>query len=146
MAISVVIHPETRREYFDDVLRDYPSLERSILKDFKICMESKGLKLASYMGCDQPYSEPAAARIGQLRHIHIALPPQVFDSNKAQSYRKCSMHSPELDAALVYAQGELYEDRYVILAFFAPNGHAKARVDAVMNKLGYLAKKFRDEN
>ncbi|WP_268747313.1 type II toxin-antitoxin system YafO family toxin [Pseudomonas brassicacearum] len=47
---------------------------------------------------------------------------------------------------LVYVQGELYEDRYMILAFFAPDTHDKAKVDAVMTRLGILAKKFRDEN
>lgn len=34
----------------------------------------------------------------------------------------------------------------MILAFFAPYAHDKAKVDAVMTRLGILAKKFRDEN
>jgi mRNA interferase YafO len=109
-------------------------------------MESKGAKLADYFGCDQPYSHPPAARSGQLRHIHIALPPQTFDRKKAQCYRKCSIHHPDLDAALVYVQGIMEEDHYMILAFFAPNGHDKAKVDKVMTRLGVLAKKFRDEH
>ncbi|MBC3387321.1 type II toxin-antitoxin system YafO family toxin [Pseudomonas sp. SWRI12] len=97
-------------------------------------------------GCDQPYHEPAAARSGQLRHIHIALPPQKFRASDRQAYRKCDIRRPQLNAALVYVQGELYEDRYMILAFFAPYAHDKAKVDAVMTRLGILAKKFRDEN
>jgi len=146
MSVIVSIHPETRGELFDDVLKDYPSLEKSILQDFRTCMESKGLRLADYFGCDQPYSHPPAARSGQLRHIHIALPPQTFDPRKAQCYRKCSKDLPELDAALVYVQGVMEEDHYMILAFFAPNGHDKAKVEKVMTKLGILAKKFRDEH
>lgn len=109
-------------------------------------MSSKGQKLPSYMGCDQPYHEPSAARSGQLRHIHIALPPQKFRDSDLQAYRKCSKSLPELDAALVYAQGEMYEDRYLILAFFAPRAHDKAKGNAIMTKLGILAKEWRDEN
>lgn len=146
MGIIVSIHPETRSEFFDDVLKDFPTLEKSLLRDFRIYMESKGEKLADYFGCDQPYGHPPAARSGQLRHIHIALPPQTFDPRKAQCYRKCSVSRPDLDAALVYAQGEMEEDHYMILAFFAPNGHDRAKVDKVMTRLGLLAKKFRDEH
>lgn len=146
MGIEVSIHPSTRVELFDDVLRDYPEIESCLLADFKRYIETQGDVIPNYFGCDQPYSEPSAARSGQLRHIHIALPPQVFNENVAQCYRKCSKEKPELDAALVYVQGEYYEDRYMILAFFAPRAHDKAKVNAVMTRLGLLAKEFRDQN
>lgn len=145
MAIQVEIHPDLQADILS-ALAGHPFTLNQIVRDFSACMESKGMKLPSYMGCDQPYHEPPAARSGQLRHIHIALPPQKFKDTDRQAFRKCSIKLPHLDAALVYAQGELYEDRYVILAFFAPYAHDKAKVDAVMTRLGVLAKKFRDQN
>uniref|UniRef100_A0A0B1YXM5 Toxin YafO n=2 Tax=Pseudomonas frederiksbergensis TaxID=104087 RepID=A0A0B1YXM5_9PSED len=145
MAIRVEIHPKLRAD-IELALAAHPFALAQIIKDFTVCMDSKGQSLPSYMGCDQPYHEPAAARSGQLRHIHIALPPQTFRASDRQAYRKCDIKRPQLDAALVYVQGELYEDRYMILAFFAPSAHDKAKVNAVMTRLGVLAKKFRDEN
>ncbi|MFF7108915.1 type II toxin-antitoxin system YafO family toxin [Pseudomonas sichuanensis] len=145
MPVQVEIHPDLRAD-IKSALANYPFTIDQLKADFAACMESGGLKIPSYMGCDQPYHEPAAARSGQLRHIHIALPPQKFKEKVCQAYRKCDKNLPHLDAALVYVQGELYEDRYMILAFFAPYAHEKAKVEEVMTRLGILAKAYRDAN
>jgi len=79
-------------------------------------------------------------------HIHICIPPALFPKNVPQHDRVCKMGRPGDDAALIYVQGELYEDRYLILAFLWPDAHTKARDISTMQYLARLAKEWRDNN
>ncbi|MNE94220.1 mRNA interferase YafO [compost metagenome] len=77
-------------------------------------------------------------------HIHIAIPPTKFPTNRPQADRKCPM-DPRTDAALVYTQGLYDEDRYSLLAMLYPEAHGKARDRQIMNYLVDVAKRFRNE-
>lgn len=145
LPLKVEVHPDFLAD-FEEALGDSALTLDHVIRDFTICMETQGQRIPSYMGCDQPYHQPAAARAGNLRHIHIALPPQKFKKGTPQAYRRCSKDLPELDAALLYVRGLLDEDSYMILAFFAPRAHEKQRDNAIMTKLGWIAKDYRDAN
>lgn len=144
MGINVSINPLTKAKYFDEVLIKYPSLESNIIKDFTRYKELD--ELPDYFGCDVAYTEPHAAIKSGLMHIHIKLLPDTFPINKPQADRKCAINDPENDACLVYVQGELYEDRYSLIAILNPDAHALARDRQVMNYLCQIAQDFKDEN
>src|SRR5690554_7950435 len=104
--VIVEYHPETYKEFFDEPLKDFPDLAEVIREEF---MRYKGLgELPSIFGRDAPYIQPHAALRAQLMHIHLKLPPERFPENLPQYDRTCRKSR---DAALVYVQGELEENR-----------------------------------
>lgn len=54
------------------------------------------------------------------------------------------MNAPDKDAALVYVQGELEEDRYCLLAILYPGAHQQARDNRTIPYLARLAQAFKD--
>lgn len=144
MHITASINPQTKAEYFDPVFLKFPSLEQSILNDF-IRYKSAG-KLPSYFGTDVAYTQPHAVFKAGLMHIHLCLPPNTFPENRPQADRKCRKGDPQNDACLVYVQGELYEDRFSLLAIMHPDAHGLARKNAIMTYLGQIAQNFKDNN
>lgn len=143
-APRVMLHPDTRAEFFIDVLSDFPNLDYALLEDF-LAYKHAGI-LPSYFGRDAPYVEPVAAYNAHLMHIHLKFPPDRFPENLPQLDRTCRRNQPHKDAALVYVQAELDENSYCVLGVLHPDGHAKARSDQIMRRLARLAQKFRDEN
>ncbi|WP_165677438.1 type II toxin-antitoxin system YafO family toxin [Metapseudomonas otitidis] len=146
MPVEVEFHPATYKEFFQDVLSSYPDLLQKLRRDFSRYVESDGNFLPTYFGQDAPYVEPAAAFNARLMHIHICLPPGSFPIGKPQADRKCRKGEPSQDAALVYVRGELYEERYRLLAFLHPDAHQKARKKELMSYLARIAQEFRDQN
>lgn len=142
--ITAVYHPETYSEFFEEPLKDFPTLAENLKADF-VLYKTRG-DLPSYFGCDVPYIQPHLAFTTQLMHIHLQLPPNSFPAGLPQFDRKCKKGQPQNDAALVYVRGELEENRYCILGVLHPDAHAKARSEKIMRYLARLAKKFRDEN
>lgn len=143
-AISVEFHPTSYKEFFADVLVNFPGLDEEILRAFEN-YKTTGVATGR-IGRDAPYVRPEAAFQAKLMHIHIKLPPGEFPPNLPQIDRVCRRGAPHRDAALVYVRGELEENRYCLLAFLHPDGHAKAREEKLMRYLARLAQKFRDEN
>ncbi|MCK9691864.1 type II toxin-antitoxin system YafO family toxin [Pseudomonas syringae] len=146
MAANVSFHPATYDEFFKPIDLKYPGLSAKIASDFKDYIDSKQLHPPKYFGRDAPYTQPQAAQDAHLSHIHIKLPPGSFRQDRAQYYRVCQFNKPGEDAALVYVQGQLEEDQYLILAFFWPDAHAMARNNGIMRYLCHLAKTWRDEH
>ena len=92
--------------------------------------------------------QPEDARKYGLMHIHLhlCLPPATFPKNLPQADRKCRMGDPQNDACLVYVRGDVYENRYSLLAIFNPDAHEIAKKSDVMKYLSRIAKAFRDED
>jgi mRNA interferase YafO len=143
---SVSFHQATFAEYFEPIDKIHPGLSEKIASDFLSYIESRQTRTPIYFGRDAPYTQPQAALNAHLCHIHIKLPPGKFRQDRAQYYRVCDFKKPHEDAALVYVQGELEEDHYLILAFFWPDAHEQARNNIVMRYLSHLAKDWRDQN
>lgn len=143
---SVSFHEATFAEFFEPIDKKYPGLSAKIASDFLAYMESRQTRTPLYFGRDAPYTQPQAALNAHLSHIHIKLPPGRFRQDCAQYYRVCDFKKPHEDAALVYVQGELEEDHYLILAFFWPDAHEQARNNIVMRYLAHLAKEWREQN
>jgi mRNA interferase YafO len=143
MTITVEYSSDTYDDLFKDVLDQYPSLGKSLLDDFRTYISSSRNKLPNYFGRDTSYTQPYEAYMAGLMHIHIAIPPSVFPKNKPQYDRTCP-GDPAKDAALVYANGVLDEDHYVLIAMLHPGAHSQARNDKVMKRLAGVAKRFRD--
>lgn len=144
MEIEISINDTTRKEYFESVFLKHPELEDSIIADFRRYKETG--ELPSYFGTDVAYTQPHAAINAGLMHIHLKFPPDKFNKNIPQSDRKCKIGDPGNDAALVYVQGELYENKYSLLAIFNPDAHGVARNHELMSYLCRIAQDFRDNN
>lgn len=146
MAVEVSFHPETFALFFKAVDAKHPGLSDTLRAEFARYMESGRLELPSIFGKDVPYMQPVQAAQACMMHIHIKIPPATFPKGVPQHNRVCRRGSPGEDAALIYVPGELYEDRFLILAFFWPDAHGKARDRATMKKLARLAQAWRDQN
>lgn len=81
-----------------------------------------------------------------LMHIHLCLPPNKFPEKLPQPDRVCKKGDPDNDACLVYVQGELYENKYSLIAIMYPDAHEKARKHDVMSYLARIAQNYKDEN
>lgn len=146
MPVQVDFHPQAFVEFFAPVDAKFPGLSETLKAEFVRYIESDRIELPSIFGRDAPYTQPSLALQVGLMHIHLRIPPATFPSNLPQRDRVCSRGSPENDAALVYVQGELYEDHYLLLAVLWPHAHAKAREESIMRQLSRLARSWRDSN
>lgn len=146
MPISVAFHPATYEEFFATVDRSHPGLSEKLRSDLEQYLRCGRNEVPTYFGRDAPYTQPQSALNAQLSHIHIKLPPGRFRQDVAQYYRTCSANNPGDDAALVYVQGQLEDELFLILAFFFPDAHEKARREPVMRYLSELASEWRSRN
>lgn len=144
--IDVEFNPKTYDQLFAAVLADYPSLLENLRQDFIDYIASDRMNLPHYFGKESPYMQPYAAQKAGLMHIHIAMPPTTFTKNKPQFDRKCPMGEPNQDAALVYAQGELDESKYSLIALLHPDAHGQARNSKTMQILINAAEDFQERH
>lgn len=146
MTVEVSFHPGTYGEFFAPVDEKHSGLSATLSSEFRRYVESNRQVIPSIFGRDVPYTQPPLALQACMMHIHIRIPPDSFPNGVAQCDRVCRKGKPREDAALIYVPGELYENRYLILAFFWPDAHTKARDRAGMRYLARLAKDWRDNN
>lgn len=146
MTVEASFNPTAFAEFFAPVDEEYPGLSTQLLRDFRQYILSNRHATPHYFGRDAPYTQPHEALHACLMHIHIKLPPGSFPQDRAQYHRVCQSGRPGEDAALVYVQGELYEERYQLLAFLWPDAHGKARQSDLMRYLARLAADFRSNN
>ncbi|HHJ4352028.1 TPA: type II toxin-antitoxin system YafO family toxin [Citrobacter freundii] len=144
MHLEASINPATKAEFFDEVFLKFPELEASIIDDF-LRYKATG-DLPQYFGRDVAYTQPYGAFRAGLMHIHLCLPPNKFPENRPQPDRVCNKGDPNNDACLVYVQGELYENKYSLIAIMHPDAHGKARKHDVMSYLARIAQNYKDEN
>ncbi len=141
--IEVHFHAETWGTMeLDDGLKE---LTLNLAEDFKRYKESDGLQLPHYFGKDTPYMHPELAIDASLSHVHLAVPPHEFPAGRPQFQRKCP-YSQKLDAALVYTEGDLYSNRFCLMAILWPNAHGVANDQTTISHLARKAKSWREEN
>jgi mRNA interferase YafO len=146
MAVDVCFHSETFDLFFKPVDVKHPGLSETLRSEFVRYIDSDRAELPSIFGKDVPYMQPVQAAQACMMHIHIKIPPAIFPRNTPQHNRVCQRGKPGEDAALIYVPGELYENRFLILAFFWPDAHGRAKDRATMKKLARVAQAWRNQN
>lgn len=104
-----------------------------LITDFKL-YKSTG-KLPASLVRDVPYSRPESAKFAELRHIHVN-----FQENwnlKLVQYGRTS------NSAIVYCQGRVSKDNYLIIALLENFAHERSKKITFMCDLAELAEGFR---
>ncbi|HGL3854427.1 TPA: type II toxin-antitoxin system YafO family toxin [Klebsiella aerogenes] len=150
MQISVTYHSQTYDRFFAPVFAVFPDLEQSILKDFAL-YKSTGM-LPTYFGRDTLYDRPEDIQKAKMWHLHLEIggnkfpPPYAPKGRKApQPDQQTLQWSRTSDSCLVYAQNEMNENCYSLLAVFHPYAHAEAQDYRQLRELAGLAQDFREK-
>lgn len=97
--------------------------------------------LPQNFGRDVPYDHPGtlpSVRAEELRHLHLASEGIPFPLNTIQFSRTSDTH-------LVYCQGALNAECYLLIAILSPNAHSLALDRDRMLKLARAAELFRNQ-
>lgn len=109
----------------------------ALVEDFKSYKQSG--KLPKLFGRDALYDHPNNLPLvlsEQVQHIHLGSEDSPFPINKIQFHRTSDIH-------LVYCQGDLDVNCFLLMTILSPNAHQQARSRDIMYKLGLMAQKFR---
>lgn len=90
-------------------------------------------------GRDVPYDHPNTLPIvkqEEVSHIHLGSEDNPLPLHKMQFYRTSDIH-------LIYCQGSLNENTYLLMNILSPNGHELSKSRDIMFKLGKMAELFR---
>lgn len=93
-----------------------------------------------HFGRDVPYDHPntlPTVKKEDVRHIHLGSEDNPLPIKKIQFYRTSDVH-------LVYCQGSIESNTYLLMAILSPDAHRQALNRDVMFKLGVMAEKFRN--
>lgn len=107
-----------------------------LVKDFRKYKESG--RLPDYFGRDVPYDNPYTLNIvrqEEVRHLHLA-EDGGWNIRMMQFKRTSDRH-------LVYCQGAIDDDHYLLITLLSPDAHEQANNNDVMFKLGEQAEVFR---
>ncbi len=108
-----------------------------LTSDFKGYKET-GI-VPEHFGRDVPYDHPHTipiVKMEEVKHIHLGSEGKPLPINKIQFYRTSDIH-------LVYCQGALNDNCYLLMTILSPDGHEQAKSRDIMYKLGVMAEKFR---
>ncbi|MEO9748719.1 MULTISPECIES: type II toxin-antitoxin system YafO family toxin [Marinobacter] len=97
--------------------------------------------IPQHFGRDELYDHPhtlSSVRMEELQHLHL-LDPANGPIHAVQFRRTSDIH-------LVYCQGAMNDDCYLLLAVLEPDAHEQARNRNIMTNLATIAGKFRDQN
>ena len=86
---------------------------------------------------DHPYNLPIVIQ-EELRHIHLLDPSAPWPIKKIQFHKTSDIH-------LVYCQGAINSNCFVLIAVLSPDAHNQARKNDMMYKLGKIAELFRQQ-
>jgi len=124
------------------------SIIRQIMKDEELDAlvgDFKSYKLTGTapdnFGRDVPYDHPNNLPIvlaEQIQHIHLGSEDKPLPLKKIQFYQTSDIH-------LVYCQGALNENCYLLMTILSPDAHDQAKSRDIMFKLGAMAEKFRNK-
>ena len=93
-------------------------------------------------GRDAPYNHPNTPRLvlqEEIKHIDLA------DDTKPWPIYKIQFDRTSDKAHLVYCQGAIYIDNFLLIAILTPEAHNKAKDSNIMRNLGLAAEKFRSK-
>lgn len=143
MHITVDYNRDSYGYYLSPVFVQFPSLEKTLLEDFKL-YKATG-KLPDYFGRDTAYDRPDDIQDSGLWHIHLTLENDEFKVNPKAGIatdQKTMQWNRTSDTALVYAKGLLDENSYSLIAVFTPPAHDKANNYDRMRILAGYARSF----
>ncbi len=92
-------------------------------------------------GRDVPYDHPNTLPIllvEEIQHIHLGSKDKPLPLKKIQFYQTSDIH-------LVYCQGALDENCYLLMTILSPNAHEQTKSRDIMFKLGVMAERFRNQ-
>ncbi len=92
-------------------------------------------------GRDAPFDHPNSMPIvlaEEIQHIHLGSEDKPLSTTKIQFHKTSDYH-------LVYCQGALDNNCYLLMTILSPNAHEQAKSRNVMYKLGVMAEKFRSQ-
>jgi len=96
----------------------------------------------SDFGRDGNFSEHNGCREHKVFHLHLKTEAAIKDRKWYSSnpyYRTSNTH-------LIYCQGSVYLNRYLLIAILSPNAHELARKNDIMGRIADTAWKFRSAN
>lgn len=122
---SVVIQKLLTPQDLDDLTKDFIDYKKSDL-----CPD--------YFGRDVAYDHPHTPSIilqEEVRHIHLA--EQATWPVQLIQFKRTS------DRHLVYCQGAINSNCYLLITLLSPDAHSQAKISNVMRKIGEQAEIFR---
>lgn len=111
--------------------------QAALVKDFKHYKSPDALP--DTFGRDVPFDHPHTLPLAlqeKLQHLHLASVESTRQSETPQYARTSDVH-------LIYCQGALDEDCYLLIAILEPDAHRKAKDNNTMHKLARSAELFR---
>ena len=94
-----------------------------------------------HFGRDVAYDHPNNLPIvltEEVQHIHLGSEDKPLPLRKLQFYQTSDIH-------LVYCQGSLDDNCYLLMTILSPDAHKQAKSRDIMFKLGVMAEKFRNQ-
>jgi len=143
--VTVEYNASSKEFFFAPIFAEFPSLEQSLLDDFKI-YKATGV-LPDYFGRDTDYSRPEDIIGSGLKHIHLILGEEKFKEPKNSKGEDALTRqwNRTSDACLLYVQNIYNEHSYSLIALFHPGAHMKAQDYDRMRKLASYARAFQDD-
>lgn len=140
MEVRIFTAPRIRRELEDDRLSVLISEFRKYIKTGDP---------GQYFGRDYPYDRPDSVRRADLWHMHVHP-----NFNSGQNVNTATNHlktwrlngfqrDKRSDTCLIYCQGQLSSNNYLLLAFLKENAHTFASRVTALGVLVEEAEKFR---
>lgn len=139
---SVEIHSDFESA-FSVIADSFPGFEEQLRLDFIRFIESDRMEYPDYFGRDSIYNWPQEAEAEAVSHMHIALPPRVFQ--KSALIDRTNPRIPDKDACLVYCEHAVSRGRILFLDFFYPDAHKMAHCKRTMQRLARNANLFHDD-
>ncbi|MCG2581945.1 MAG: type II toxin-antitoxin system YafO family toxin [Marinobacter sp.] len=126
---SKIIEDAVPRDQLKDLVEDF--------RDYKTTGNRP-----DHFGRDVPYDNECTLKIvkeEEVKHIHL----RSADSDWPVRAMQFQMTS---DCHLLYCQGAMNDDQYLLIAILEPNAHQLARNNNVMMNVGQIAENFRFEH
>jgi mRNA interferase YafO len=111
----------------------------ALSKDFKGYKATR--IIPEYFGRDVAYDHPNTLpliQIEKVQHIHLGSEDKPLNLKTLQFHRTSDIH-------LVYCQGALNDDCYLLMTILSPDAHEQAKSRNIMHNLGKMAELFRNK-
>lgn len=144
MSIQIEFSQLTKIIWYDDIVKQHPNFIDILKLDLARYIETNGDSLPDYFGKDDLYTYPRSIITESVRHIHLKIPPDIFNSRLTQKDRKCKINEPEKDIALIYVISKYDPNKASILAILKGNAHELAKDEKLMIQIKEAARAFHE--
>lgn len=142
MSVEIEFSQLTKVIWYDEIVAQYPNFIDNLKRDLAKYIETNGDELPDYFGKDDLYTFPRSIMTESVRHIHLKIPPDVFNSRRRQIDRKCKIGEFDKDIALVYVISKYNPNKASILAILNGNAHKLAQDEKLMLQIKEAARVF----